>query len=113
MKKLIATLFVALAAGLVATVHPGTSGASTPTNCGAKPDGHTHFEVVYGTQRTRSLAHKLLLRVKAKKFLAWIEVDNCTAFEVARARFATRADAQNVVHVAKKVGFTKATIEDS
>jgi hypothetical protein len=114
MKKLIATLFVALAAGFgVATVHAGTSGASTPANCGAKPDRRGHWEVVYGTKSTRTRAHKLLVSVRGKKFLAWIEVDSCRAFEVARARFANLADAQNVVRLAKKAGFTKAKTEDS
>jgi hypothetical protein len=114
MRKLIATLIVVLAAGLAATVHAGTSGASAlPINCGAKEDDSGHWEVVYGTERTRASAHRLLVRVRAKHFLAWIEVDSCTAFEVARGGFKTRAAAQVAVREAIKAGFTKTKDEHS
>jgi hypothetical protein len=113
MKKLIATLVVVLAAALVATVHASTSGASTPANCGAKPDNTGHWEVVYGTEKTRHLAHKLMVNVRAKHFLAWVEVDSCSAFEVARAGFKTRAAAQVMTDAAIKAGFTKTRDEHS
>jgi maltose-binding protein MalE len=114
MKKLIATLVVVLAAAaVVATALTGTSRAATAGNCGAKSDHSKHWEVIYGTQRTRPLAQSLLGRVRAKQFTAWIEVDSCTAYEVARAQFKTRAAAQVVVNEAKKAGFTEARTEDS
>src|SRR5437879_4912039 len=109
MKKLIATVVVAL----VATGLASSAGASTRPNCGARPDGHHKWAVVFGTEKTRDNARKLLVRVTAKHFKAAIEVESCTAYEVEIGRFTNRAAAQALADKAKKAGFTRAKTEDS
>jgi hypothetical protein len=109
MKKLIATLVVALAATGLA----GTAGAATRGNCGVRPDGHHKWAVVYATEKTRDQARKTLARVLAKGFKAGIEVESCTAFEIETGRFASRAAAQALANKARAAGFTRAKVEDS
>jgi cell division septation protein DedD len=109
MKKLIATIVVMLAATGLAS----TAGASTRGNCGARPDHHNKWAVVFATEKTRDAARKTLARVLAKGFKAGIEVESCTEFEIEYGRFANRAAAQALANRARAAGFTRAKVEDS
>ena len=80
--------------------------------CGAKPDSHSRWEVVFGTEKTHQQAETLLKRAVSKGFHPKIEVDSCTAYEVAQGRFTTSAAAQTFLNQVKAAGF-KATREDS
>ena len=108
-------LIAVASAAVAGAVLIGAAGASTNgrSGCGARPDAHKRWEVVFGTEKTRDAAQKLLVRVTAKHFKAGIEVESCTAFEVSHGRYTNSAVAQAIVDKARKAGFTRAKTEDS
>jgi hypothetical protein len=103
-----------LAAFVVCAI-PSGGVAVAADNCGAKPDEHQKWEVVFRTEPTHKKAEASQARIKAAgfKFKTFIEVESCHAFEVATNQFPTKAAAQKHLDEAKALGFREATIEKS
>ena len=107
-------LIAVASAAVAGAVLIGAAGASTNgrSGCGARPDAHKRWEVVFGTEKTQAHAEALLRRAVSKGFHPKIEVDGCAAYEVAQGRFTTPAAAQSFFNSVKAAGF-RASREDS
>jgi hypothetical protein len=113
MKSHSKTVLVGMAALVAAGVMTAGAGAATPKNCGAQPDAHARWEVVFTTEPSE--AHALNEQRKAAKqgFVTHIEVDSCTQWEVSVAKFSSRPAALVLLAQAKAAGWKKAHTEDS
>ncbi len=95
-----------IALGVLGSAGAASAASSlTPANCGARPDQHKKWEVDFGTEKTLASAQKLVVRAKAKGFKVSIEVESCTAHEVATARFPSHALANAYYLKARAAGF--------
>jgi len=136
MKRTVALIVLAAAVGVV-VIAPGLSSAQTPRVCGELPkslrslcggpgvtctpleDETAHWEAVFATEPTKARAQKWLARAKAHGFNpVKIEADTTCSngygvYEVATARFTSRANARAVVNKAKAAGFPNARTEQS
>src|SRR4051812_24573874 len=93
-KRLVPGAFIVTSAMCLAPM--GGAAAVTVDNCGAKPDKHSKWEVIFRTEPTKAKAEASQARIKAAgfKFKTFIEVESCHAFEVSTAGFQTKAAAQ-------------------
>jgi hypothetical protein len=103
----------AVAAVLASAI--SANAAKPPLNCGAKPDKHQMWEVVYRTEPTLAKAKATLARAEKAhfNFKSSIEVESCTAYEVATARFPSKASAQKHLNQVRAKGFRQAHLEES
>jgi hypothetical protein len=99
---------------------PGRSLCVGPgVHCIVKPDAHRRWETVIGTEPTKAHAEATAKKAIAKGFgPIGIEADvRCSngngVYEVARARFTTRAAAVALAAHARAKGFGNARVEDS
>jgi hypothetical protein len=109
---------VVVTATVMSLALAGVASAGTappkPGGCGAKPDSHGRWEVVFATERTRPNAEKALKLFRSRGFpRATIEVESCTAYEVSMARYSSSMTVQQALNQVKKAGFKSATREDS
>jgi hypothetical protein len=86
---------------------------AAPRSCGARPDSHTRWEVVFGREKTRLGAEKVLRLAVKRGFPAKIEMDGCTEYEVALGRFTSSSGVQAYLNKVRAAGFKKAGREDS
>lgn len=109
------TLMVAVVAIPLALAGVAAAGSKplTTGSCGAKPDTHGRWEVVFVTEKTRASAEKAATLVRSRGFRAVIEVESCSAYEVAIGGYTSSAAVQSALNAVKKAGFKSATREDS
>ncbi|HLX19259.1 MAG TPA: hypothetical protein VKR23_03825 [Gaiellaceae bacterium] len=91
---------------------PAAAAGRRISSCGAKPDAHDRWAVVFGTEPTLAKADKTLALVHAKGFSAHIEVDSCTVYEVEQNGYRSSAAVAAALTKARAAGFS-AKREDS
>src|SRR5262249_37174754 len=110
------TLVIAAAVVSLVLVGVAPAGAAQPKlgPCGAKPDSHGRWAIVFVTEKTKLDAEKALKLVRSRGYSrAFIEVESCTAYEVEWNNFRSSAAAQTALNAVKKAGFKSVKREDS